>query len=261
MDAIQNIVVIGSGNVAGILSPELVRAGISVLQVYSRNIAHANTLAFNIGAGAVDNIAEITDNADLYLFCVSDSALIPLLQQKNWKGKFLAHTAGSMPMSVFKPFSDRYGVLYPFQTFTKGRNINVSEIPFFIEAGSHEELSLLEQLAGKISSKCQPISSKQREIIHLAGVFANNFANYMLTVGENLLHRENLPVEWLRPIVAETFNKALESGPANSQTGPAVRNNIEILEKHIALLAQSPDWQKIYTFVSESIQKYYRSHE
>lgn len=260
LEEVRNIVFIGAGNVANILAPAFVNAGIGVSQVYSRKMENAEYLAKKIEAEPVSMIGDIRDNADLYIFSVSDSAIISILRQKNWQGKFLVHTAGSVPSDIFSPFTNKYGVIYPFQTFTKGRNIQVAETPFFIEASGNNEINMLVQLVNKISQKCIAITSQQREKIHLAGVFANNFSNFMFTISAEILKAENLPIEFIKPLIEETFRKAMEIDPSKAQTGPAIRDNIEIIQKHKELLGQHPDWQKIYTFVSESIQKYYHSN-
>lgn len=257
MEAIQNIIIIGSGNVANLLAPALKESELNILQVYSRNQEHALELANKVAAEPVSKIEKIADGADIYILCVSDSAISSILNQRNWKGKFLVHTAGSISINVFRQFTNRFGVLYPFQTFTKGEKINISEVPFFIEAGTNHDLIRLENFTKIISNYVVKSNSQQREKLHLAGVFANNFINYMFSIASQILEKENIPAVYLSQLLEETFRKAKEIGSFKAQTGPAVRNNQEIINKHLELLAQNPDWQKIYIFVSESIQKYY----
>jgi hypothetical protein len=61
----------------------------------------------------------------------------------------------------------------------------------------------------------------------------------------------------LRPLIIETFSKALDIGPENSQTGPAVRNDINTIEKHLELLSFSPELHTLYSEITRSIIKYY----
>ncbi len=42
----------------------------------------------------------------------------------------------------------------------------------------------------------------------------------------------------------ETVNKAIDIGPENSQTGPAVRNDSNTIEKHMKLLSFSPELKR-----------------
>jgi predicted short-subunit dehydrogenase-like oxidoreductase (DUF2520 family) len=259
LGTINNIVFIGAGNVADVLAQAFVRAGLKVSQVYSRTYNNAVYLANKVGAEPLSEINNIID-ADLYLFCVSDSAIQLILEQRNWQDKFLVHTAGSVPLDIFKPFSNKYGVIYPLQTFTKDRLVNVAQIPLFIEASSQAGVDELKSIMSIVFENIMFTSSDQRQKIHLAGVFANNFANYMFTIATEILQNEFLPIEFLKPLMEETFQKASDMGSIKAQTGPAIRNNKEIIQKHSELLASHSDWQKIYTFVTESIQKYYHTN-
>ncbi|HEX2935178.1 MAG TPA: DUF2520 domain-containing protein, partial [Bacteroidales bacterium] len=59
-----------------------------------------------------------------------------------------------------------------------------------------------------------------------------------------------------------TAMKAIEAGnPKTAQTGPAARQNIEVIKRHIQLLAPNPDLQNLYTFVSENILKTFHNQD
>ena len=94
-------------------------------------------------------------------------------------------------------------------------------------------------------------------MLHLAAVFICNFTNHMLTQGKSLAQRSGFSFEELKPLIQETFMKAMEEGPENSQTGPAIRNDINTLDKHLELLSFDRDLQEIYTEISRSIIKYH----
>lgn len=90
------------------------------------------------------------------------------------------HTAGSMPMSVFEGYAGRFGVLYPLQTFSKGRNVNFEVIPFFIEANTEKDADYLKNIASALSENVRFMSSEKRRSLHLAAVFACNFTNIFI---------------------------------------------------------------------------------
>ena len=255
---IQTIVVLGSGNVATHISMAFHSVGLKIVQVYSRNLECAKELADKVDAQYTSDLASITDEADLYLFAVSDSAIQNVLDNKDWPGKILAHTAGSVSIDIFKPYSENFGVIYPLQSFSKNRKIDLSEVPFFIEASSEEIVDILESLIREISNNIYRLSFEEREILHLAAVFASNFSNHMYAIADELLRKNNIPFNYLQPLVNETSAKAFELGPKASQTGPAVRNNFDILKKHMGLLNSEPDWQKLYKFISDNIIKYHK---
>jgi predicted short-subunit dehydrogenase-like oxidoreductase (DUF2520 family) len=102
------------------------------------------------------------------------------------------------------------------------------------------------------------VDSEHRRMIHLAAVFICNFTNYMLTRGEEVAIKAGYSLELFKPLLAETIAKALEVGPKNSQTGPASRSDIIIVEKHLDLLSFSPELQQLYKEVTQSIISYYK---
>lgn len=251
------IVLIGSGNVATRLGKAFRSAGHSVLQVWSRNFEHAKVLASELGAEALRHPDKIEASADMVLVAVSDLALEKVLSLRSWDHLLLVHTSGSLPMDVLAPFSSRRGVFYPFQTLSQRVEVNIQEVPILTEASSEKDLALLYHLGKSISERVQAISSKERIRLHLAGVFCSNFVNHMLALGMEYARKEGLDVTLLHPLIRETVRKALENNPRDVQTGPAVRGDTNVIKKHLSLLESHSDLQKMYTFVTESIQAFH----
>ena len=83
----------------------------------------------------------------------------------------------------------------------------------------------------------------------------------MLTVGKEVALKAGFPFEILVPLLKETILKALDSGPENSQTGPALRNDQNTIEKHLELLSFSQALQKIYYEMTQSIMEYYKTKD
>lgn len=251
----SKLAIIGAGNVASHLSKAFQKAGHDIVQVYSRTQEKAQALSSILNCSYTIDISAITNDVDIYLFCLSDSSVDKVLEKKDWHNKLLLHTAGSLPLKIFKNRSSDYGVLYPLQTFTADFELNITKVPFFIEGNNHTTLKTIKELASSISPLIFEADSQKRLQLHLAGVFANNFTNHMMAIACQLLEENNIPAENINSLLEETFRKALTIGADKAQTGPAIRNNKAVLELHNHLLAKHPEWQKIYTFVSESIQK------
>jgi predicted short-subunit dehydrogenase-like oxidoreductase (DUF2520 family) len=111
----------------------------------------------------------------------------------------------------------------------------------------------LKALFANISVRILEADSNRRAGIHLAAVFANNFTNHLYAIANELLKSENLPLDVLFPIMQETLNKLENLSPQEAQTGPAIRGDQEVIKKHLEMLRLHPEYQKIYSFVSESI--------
>lgn len=86
----------------------------------------------------------------------------------------------------FPPHARR-AVFYPLQTFTKGRSVDFSQIPLFLETDDSPLRPALEAFARRLSHTVVWADSACRAKVHLAAVFACNFVNHMYAVGEGIV--------------------------------------------------------------------------
>ena len=259
---IENVVIIGAGNLATQLALALAEKGIAVKQVYSRKMESAKELAEKLNAEFTNNLSELVPDADLYLIAVKDSAIHEVLENLRLDNNpLIVHTAGSVPMDILEGFSNTYGVFYPLQTFSKSRKIDFSEIPVCIEANHPSTILKLEKLAERLSSSVNQINSDERKTLHLAAVFVNNFVNHFYVVGAEILQAKKLSFDLLKPIIRETAAKIETLHPVEAQTGPARRNDQSIIQSQLKMLHGEPELQKIYSFVTESIFQLNQKHE
>lgn len=252
----KKIVLIGAGNVAHHLAPALLKAGINLCQIYSRSVESARDLGIKTGITYTADIYAIYPDCDIYIFCVGDDALLPLYKSiRINKNAIILHTSGSLPMSIFKPLAEHYGVLYPLQTFTKKRALEFREIPLCIEASGPETLRIVRELAELLSARVEEISSDKRKILHLSAVFANNFVNHLYGIAGEILEKEGLDATLLRPLIFETAHKVMLLSPEAAQTGPARRGDEGILNMHRGLLKGDRKLLDLYNLISDSIQE------
>ena len=253
-----NIVFVGAGNVATHLASACARKGCRIVQVYSRTEASAQTLAHGLGCPYTTDLSEVSPEADLYVVSVKDSALEEVVEALSRYGNpdaLYVHTAGSMPMEVWRGKVSRCGVFYPMQSFSKQRAVDFSEVPFFVEADSQDGVSRLKKLAGLLGSKVYEASSEQRKYLHIAAVFASNFTNHMYALAARLLGKNQLPFSALLPLIDETARKVHELSPHEAQTGPALRYDENVINHHLQMLSDEPRLQEVYRLLSRSIHE------
>lgn len=255
------IVFIGAGNVAYNLANELYSKGINIIQVYSRTIDAAKELAQQIGADHTNAISNISRDADIYFCCLPDNILQSFLEQWKPSNGLIVHTAGSLSIDILTPFVTSYGVFYPLQTFSKIKRTNFENIPICIETNTTENGNILKSIANRISSQVFEITSDQRKTLHVAAVFSCNFVNHMYAISEILLKEKNIPFEILYPLIKETTDKTMQYSPSSVQTGPAIRNDENILKEHINSLNDQPEFQSIYAKISQSIQNINKQYD
>lgn len=250
----MKVVFVGAGNVATNLAIELYRLDFDIVQVYSRTQESADELAHQVKAIATTNLSNIIDSADLYIFSVKDAVLKDVLSQIPHNKGLWIHTAGSLPLSILEGFTEKYGVFYPLQTFSKGRNITWKNIPIFVEASDIESEELLMAIAKQLSEKVAILSSDLRQYVHLTGVFACNFVNHMYALSAEVLKKANLTFDVALPLIDETASKVHEMNPEEAQTGPAVRYDENVMNKHLAML-DNDKMADIYRLISDSIHQ------
>jgi predicted short-subunit dehydrogenase-like oxidoreductase (DUF2520 family) len=248
-------VFIGAGNVATRLAEELYKKSFDIIQVYSRTPDSASALAKKVQAIPVTDISAIIDDADLYIFSVKDSVLEELIARLPRNSGLWIHTAGSVAMSVFEDHAFHYGVLYPFQTFSKDRNINWAEVPVFTEASDEHSRKILNGIAKQLSSKVADLSTEDRKYLHLAGVFACNFTNHMYVLSKQILEKINLPFEAALPLIDETADKIHSLSPEKAQTGPAIRYDENVINKHLSWI-EDEKIKQIYRLISGDIHRF-----
>lgn len=260
MEINKGVSIVGSGNLAWHLASAFNTANVKINSIFSRKKANAEKLAAFLSTEVTTDLSLISQENDLILICVSDSAIGEVGEQVAKIGIPYAHTAASVPLSVFKKDLNA-GVFYPFQTFTKGIRLGESEIPLFIEANSDKVYNILENLAKKISQNVNYLDSEKRKILHISGIIANNFSNFFYINAFKLLNENNIDPKLLLPLIQETVNKIQLSNPENLQTGPARRGNLDIIESHSQVLSKDKKLKELYNFINNSILEYYKKNE
>jgi predicted short-subunit dehydrogenase-like oxidoreductase (DUF2520 family) len=247
------ITLIGSGNVATHLGIALHAAGYQIVQVYSPTKKSASALAKKVNAEAITDLKKINSGSTIYIIAVKDDVIEKVAKQLHLKDKIVVHTSGTASMDLLKKSAKNFGVFYPLQTFSKNKPLDLSSVPVCIEANNKSTATTLEYFAKSISRNVQKINSDQRRIIHLAAVFACNFSNHMYAIAENILKKEKLSLDILKPLIIETANKIKNGSPAEMQTGPAIRGDKKTMNAQIKLLGKDKKLKEIYQLISKNI--------
>lgn len=245
----KSIVLFGTGNVAIHLFRAFSNSeNFKIVQVYNHRAS--SLTPFKDEIPTTTKISEVF-LADIYLIAVKDDAIRQIASKIKNQKALIIHTSGAVPIAVFENF-EHAGVFYPLQTFSKNKSVDFKNIPICIEAKSEPDLELLEQLARSISERVYNISSEQRKSLHVAAVFVSNFVNYLYTEGEVICKKNGIPFEILHPLIHETALKINSMSPKEAQTGPAIRNDQDVINSHLPLL--NSEQQKIYQILTSSIQ-------
>jgi len=252
----MRVVILGSGNAATVLCKMIKKVGHEIVQIVSRNEDNAKSLADIYSAEFASLTAGEFLSADIYIIALHDAALDNIANIQALKDKLVVHTSGAISINVLKSCSDRYGVLYPMQTLSKSAN-HIPEVPFLVDGNNQETLHRILGFAKSISDKVIEAKDTERLNYHVAAVFVSNFSNHLYAMTEAFCNKERLDFNNLYPLIDEINKRVKEISPFISQTGPAIRNDIFTLNKHLQTLSSHPDMKYIYLKLTESIIKFH----
>ena len=250
----MTINILGFGNVGQHLYKAfLAKESIKVVQVYSRRKLEKfnnSTIPF------VHSIAGLKE-ADVHIIAMPDDAIPGFSQQLNFTDSLVVHTSGSVPIHDIS-HTGRKGVFYALQTFSKEAPIDFASIPICIEATHKKDLKTLEELGEAISGKTVEINSEDRKKLHVAAVYVNNFVNHLYHISENYLNENQIDFDLLRPLITETAKKVQRISAKEAQTGPARRQDIDTIKKHLQMFGEESNLSEIYKIMTHSIIQTYK---
>lgn len=248
----MKIVLIGSGNVAAILGKLIVQNHHTIVHVASRNIDHAAALArqFDTSFSTYNGLNDV--NADMFILAVSDAAIPECISKFSIPDKLLVHTAGSVSKDILKNTSLHYGILYPLQSLRKEMT-DIPDIPLLVDGSDTDVTKYIEDFARSLTSNVQIAGDEDRLKLHTAAVIVSNFTNHLYALAEDFCKKEKVNFELLKPLIVETAQRIVTHSPAEVQTGPAARKDIQTLDKHLRLLADYPRLRYLYLKLTDSI--------
>jgi predicted short-subunit dehydrogenase-like oxidoreductase (DUF2520 family) len=79
----------------------------------------------------------------------------------------------------------------------------------------------------------------------------------MYAIAEDILLKHNLNLDMIMPLIEMSVKKIKNTSPSHTQTGPAKRGEEAVLQKHLELLKDNPEYASIYKLLSHSIKNKY----
>ena len=246
-----SVVLLGAGNVATHLYKTFKKSDkVVVKQWFNRHLEAIQTYQNEVSI--TNDLSELQE-ADVYIIAVSDDVVAELSSQLPFENRLTVHTSGSVGIYELDKKNKR-GVLYPLQSFSKNADVNFKNVPICIEVIDKQDLKILKSLASALGSKSHKVNSDQRQALHLAAVFVNNFTNQLYRIAHEITEAQGVEFDILKPLILETANKVQHLSPYLAQTGPAKRNDKRTIKKHLKLL-ENEHHKAIYELLTSSIQK------
>lgn len=248
-----SVVLLGGGNVATHLYKAFNKTeNATVQQWYNKRLKPIETYANEV---EITNQLSSLKPADVYIMAISDDAITSFSSQIATENQLLVHTSGTVGIHDLDK-KHRRGVFYPLQTFSKEADIDFTNVPFCVEALEKDDLATLKSLAEALGSKWYRINTEQRQTLHLAAVFANNFTNHLYRIAHEISDAKSIDFEILKPLILETAQKVQHISPYRAQTGPAKRNDKKTIKRHLKLI-ENDQHKAIYQLLTNAIKTTY----
>ncbi|HTS44402.1 MAG TPA: Rossmann-like and DUF2520 domain-containing protein [Puia sp.] len=252
----MKIILIGSGNVATVLGRKIKTADHQIVQVFSPHGENASALAGILNCGYASSWEGIDRMADLYIAAISDEALLQIEKYISLGHQLIVHTAGSVSKEVLWGVSRNYGVLYPLQSLRKD-NPESPRLTLLVDGNTGDNITLINDFASSFADRVEITNDEDRMKLHLAAVIVNNFSNHLYSLAEKYCIEEKLDFQLLLPLIEETANRLRYASPAQMQTGPAIRDDIDTIRRHEELLSNQPALQLLFKELTRSIREFH----
>ena len=251
----QELIIIGAGNAATVFARNFARKGLGPSRIVARDPAKAAALAARANCPWSCDFTDLGSPSAVVISAVKDSADLELWSRCAFGSRLVLHTSGTQDLESLAPFAVNYGVLYPLQTLSRARELDLAQVPLLIEANTPENLARIRGIAEQLSTHVLEKDSLSRRKLHLAAVFANNFSNLMFRMAREIAEDTGVDPGLLQPLIDETAAKLHTMSPDAAQTGPAVRWDENIMRTHLRMLAGKPELAELYRTLSEAIHQ------
>ncbi len=197
----------------------------------------------------------LPEDADIYLIAVSDSAVSEVAYRIPLVEGIVAHTSGSVGIEAIGNRHCNKGVFYPLQTFTKDSALDYADVPVFVEGSDGAVAEILVKAASVFSDHVLEADSGLRRRLHGRCRVCTQFHQPSFRYRRRHNGDAGLDFRLLLPLIRQSIAKLETMSPAEAQTGPAVRGDLDVCRKHLEMLKSKPELCEIYGLLSDSIYK------
>jgi predicted short-subunit dehydrogenase-like oxidoreductase (DUF2520 family) len=260
----ETVSIVGAGRVGRALGRRLHELGWHVGGVTGRSLSTARAAVRVIGAGQpLGAPTHQILNSSVILITTPDSAIegvaknLAQLGGKEWSGKIVLHTSGSLDSSVLRPLADlgaATGSMHPMQTFSNQNSPDLAKCIFGID-GSPPAMQVARKMIHQMGGVAVRLSGVNKAAYHAAGSFACAYVLALMETATRLLMKQGFKrrqaLRALLPLVRQTLDNFESVGPLAAWTGPLSRGDFSTIERHAKALADfEPEYLEAYKVLS-----------
>lgn len=234
----------GLGNVGYHLNLLFQQRGVNLGYIFSD---YTNDLGIDtVKKAEIDHIK----GNDFVFITTSDQNVLEAVNEIQNRTNRIIITSGGIHI---KNLPDFVSVFYPLYSFSKYNEIDWGKVPVFLEYENEIDPGF-QVLLSHLNLNTSYLNSDDRNKVHLAAVFVNNFTNANLIAAKEVLDHYGIQkFEYLIPILMQTAQKVLTNNPKDCQTGPALRGDQDVIYHHLDLLKDLRDEKELYSLLNKYI--------
>jgi predicted short-subunit dehydrogenase-like oxidoreductase (DUF2520 family) len=144
------------------------------------------------------------------------------------------------------------GSLHPLQSFATETSGNPFAGILVAVEGDARAVALAGKMAADLGAEPIAIKTSGKILYHAAAVVASNYLVTLMGLAVDLMAGAGVAgpeaFRMLKPLIQGTIANIEEAGVVNALTGPIVRGDATIVEKHLAAIRElSPDMARLYS--------------
>lgn len=257
----ETLNIVGCGKLGRAMAALWMRTGVLRIGAVCNNTRASSEQAVSIlGAGtACESIAEMPP-AQVWMIATPDSEIASSAERVSRSasvrpGDVVFHCSGALASDAIAPLRAQgasIGSLHPVRSFADPElAIESFAGTYCALEGDSQAVELLRRLCFAVGARVFTIEAHAKMLCHVGHVFASNYLVTVLDVAQRLYRTAGLPDDVVNGLIEPLARSAVENacvlGSERALTGPVVRGEYSVVEKHVrALEATSPEHAVLY---------------
>lgn len=175
-----------------------------------------------------------------------------LAAQQSWKGRVVFHSSGALTSDALQALRAKgasVASVHPGMTFVHGSVPDLRNVPFGIQ-GDPRALRVARQIIREMGGIAMTIRKENKVLYHAFDAFASPILIALMAALEDVGMAAGIGrtavSRMAGPLLQKTLNNYLEHGAAAAFSGPFIRGDVAVVERHLDALRELPHAQEVY---------------
>ena len=260
----KSIGFIGAGKAGVSLGSYFASKGLEISGYSSRTMESALSAARITGSSAFSSLKELIEHSDILIISTPDDVLPAVwkeLRTLDPEGRIVAHLSGSLSSEIFEGIGQKgasgYSIHPMFAFSSRDGSFDGLQDAFFTLEGPEDRMEEVRELFRITGNRTLVIEKDHKTRYHASNVMVSNLVIAIIGVGCRSFEKcgvaEGDPLKALLPLIRCNIENMSARGLAGALTGPAERNDLNTVRKHLDVL--DGEERAIYILLTETLAR------